>query len=91
MIAMMLPSVTPTVLLYSALLRRGSSPVPSRPSRPPFSPAILSDGQVSGRGDDHLNGVLEAAGLVSATMMTLIDTVPGALWLLRLASTSSRL
>ena len=82
MIAMMLPSASPTVLLYSALSRRSAeaSRVPS------MSAAFLSGYLVAWAGFSVLATVmhraLESWELVSSTMMTLIDTVPGALLLL---------
>ncbi len=82
MVAMMLPSVAPTVLLNAALLRRGSAP-----ARAPAISAAFLAGYLAAWAGFSLVAVaaqwsLEAAGLVSATMMTLIDSVPGALVLI---------
>ncbi len=71
MIAMMLPSVSPTVLLYAALLRRGSNPV----RVPTISTSFLA-GYLAAWADFSaiaatLQWALEALGIVSATMMTL--------------------
>ncbi|WP_347312871.1 DUF2182 domain-containing protein [Defluviimonas sp. SAOS-178_SWC] len=82
MIAMMLPSVAPTVLLYAALLRRGAN----AGAVPAISGAFLGGYLVTWAGFSVLAATaqwaLEALGLVSATMMTLIDTVPGAIVLI---------
>lgn len=82
MIAMMLPSVTPTVLLYSALIRHGAEA--ARVSV--FSSAFLGGYLAAWAGFSGLATIvqwnLEAAGLVSASMMTLTDTVPGAVVLI---------
>jgi predicted metal-binding membrane protein len=82
MVAMMLPSVSPTVLLYSALLRRGR-----KADRVPTISAIFLAGYlVTWAGFSVVAAAvqwfLEARGIVSPTMMTLIDTVPGALILI---------
>ncbi|WP_245770568.1 DUF2182 domain-containing protein [Roseovarius azorensis] len=82
MVAMMLPSVSPTVLLYSALLRRGSDA-----DRVPLISAIFLVGYLSTWAAFSLvaagsQWALEAMGIVSATMMTLTDTVPGAIVLI---------
>jgi predicted metal-binding membrane protein len=82
MIAMMLPSVTPMVLLYSALIRRGAQAA----RVPAISSAFLGGYLAAWAGFSGFATVvqwrLEAAGLVSASMMTLIDTVPGAIVLI---------
>jgi predicted metal-binding membrane protein len=82
MIAMMLPSVSPTVLLYAAILRRGQ-----KPDRvPAISTAFVAGYLVAWAGFSviaaSVQWFLEAQGVVSATMMTLTDTVPGALVLI---------
>lgn len=78
MVAMMIPSVAPTVLLHSALLRRGT--VASRV--PAVSASFLAGYLVTWAGFSvmaaALQCLLEASGIVSATMMSLIHSVPGA-------------
>lgn len=82
MAAMMLPSVAPTVLLHTALLRgtRGAAPAPAISTAflggylavwAAFS--VLATGAQWG---------LEAAGILSPTMMTIVSTVPGGLLLI---------
>jgi predicted metal-binding membrane protein len=82
MIAMMLPSVSPTVLLYAALLRRGSDPI----RVPTISTAFLAGYLAAWAGFSALAAAsqwaLEALGIVSATMMTLTQTIPGAIVLI---------
>jgi predicted metal-binding membrane protein len=82
MIAMMLPSVSPTVLIYAALLRRGSDPVRA----PAISTAFLTGYLAAWAGFSALAATLqwglEALGIVSATMMTLTQTIPGAIVLI---------
>jgi predicted metal-binding membrane protein len=82
MIAMMLPSIAPTVLLHGALLRRGAA----APRVPAIAAAFLAGYVVVWAGFSLLatatQWVLEAHGIVSATMLTLIQTVPGGLVLL---------
>lgn len=82
MIAMMLPSVSPTVLLYAALLRRGQAP----DRVPAISAAFLTGYLVTWAGFSVVAAAaqwfLESWGIVSPTMMTLIETVPGALVLI---------
>lgn len=82
MVAMMLPSVSPTVLLYSALLRQSAT----AHSVPAISTAFLAGYLLAWAGFSAVAALaqrnLEKAGLVSATMMTLIDSVPGALVLI---------
>jgi len=81
MIAMMLPSVAPTVLLQAALLRHaGTSGVPAIASA--FLAGYLATWAAFSALATAAQWALEAAGLVSATMMTLIQTVPGALVLI---------
>lgn len=82
MMAMMLPSVSPTVLLYSALLRRGSDA-----DRIPLISAMFLAGYLAAWAAFSLvaastQWALEAVGVVSATMMTLTSTAPGALVLI---------
>ncbi len=82
MIAMMLPSVSPTVLLYSALLRRGAE----ADHVPLISGTFLAGYLAAWAGFSVIAATtqwaLEAAGVVSATMLTLVHTVPGALVLI---------
>lgn len=82
MVAMMLPSVAPTVLLYAALLRHTRRPQPVAA----ISAAFLGGYLVVWAGFSALAALaqwaLETMGVVSATMMTLVDTVPGALVLI---------
>ncbi|MEQ9815486.1 MAG: DUF2182 domain-containing protein [Azospirillaceae bacterium] len=82
MTAMMLPSVSPTVLLYAALLRRGR-----RAERvAAISTAFVAGYLLVWAGFSVVamaaQWLLEEQGVVSATMMTLVDTVPGALVLI---------
>mgnify|MGYP000055597950 CR=1 FL=1 len=82
MTAMMLPSMSPTVLLYAALLRHG------RRAERVFavSTAFVSGYLLVWAGFSVVataaQWLLEDQGVVSATMMTLVDTVPGALVLI---------
>lgn len=82
MVAMMLPSVSSTVLLHAALTRHAdrSAEVPM------VAGAFLAGYLTAWAGFSFIatavQWALEAAGLVSATMMTLIDTVPGGLVLI---------
>lgn len=81
MIAMMLPSVAPTVLLHAALRRR-----PGKPKAPANSAAFLGGylvawGAFSGLAA-ALQWGLEAAGVVSPSMMILIDSRAGAVMLI---------
>ena len=82
MMAMMLPSVTPTVLLYASLLRHSgkASQVPLTSSA--FLAGYLTIWAVFSALATLSQWALEKAGLVSASMMTLIDTAPGALVLI---------
>ncbi|WP_433989107.1 DUF2182 domain-containing protein [Sulfitobacter sp. TBRI5] len=82
MVAMMLPSILSTVLLQASLMRhagRGNSVQA-------VSAAFLSGYLLAWAGFSlaatAVQWTLEVAGVVSATMMTLIDTVPGALVLI---------
>ena len=81
MAAMMLPSVAPTVLLHAALLRgtRGAA-------APAISTAFLG-GYLAVWAAFSVLAVtaqwgLEAAGILSPTMMTIVSTVPGGLLLI---------
>jgi predicted metal-binding membrane protein len=82
MVAMMLPSVAPTVLLNAALRRhaRQAQAVPA------ISAAFLGGYLAVWAGFSLIatltQWALEARGIVSATMMTLIDTLPGGLVLI---------
>lgn len=82
MVAMMLPSVSPTVLLYSALLRRGSDAA----LVPAISAAFLGGYLTVWGGFSAFattaQWALEATGFVSATMMKFVSTVPGGLFLI---------
>jgi predicted metal-binding membrane protein len=82
MIAMMLPSVAPTILLYSALLRRASQPI-----RVPLLASMFLAGYLTVWAAFSAIAMgaqweLEAIGYVSATMMTLLHTAPGAVVLI---------
>lgn len=82
MIAMMLPSVSPTVLLHAALLRgaRKAYRVPA------IAASFLAGYLVTWAGFSivavAVQWILEARGIVSPTMMTLVETVPGAIVLI---------
>ena len=82
MIAMMLPSVTSTILLNAALVRHSGQ----RAIVSTISGAFLGGYLATWAGFSVIatafQWALEAAGVVSATMMTLIDTIPGALVLI---------
>jgi predicted metal-binding membrane protein len=82
MVAMMLPSVSPTVLLYSALLRRGAAAQQVPVISAVFLTGYLAAWAAFAAAATAAQWSLEAAGLVSASMMTLVDTVPGALVLI---------
>jgi predicted metal-binding membrane protein len=82
MVAMMLPSVSPTVLLYSALLRRGAAAQQVPVISAAFLTGYLAVWAAFAAAATAAQWSLEAAGLVSARMMTLVDTVPGALVLI---------
>ena len=82
MIAMMLPSVSPTVLLHAALLRAGR-----KADRVPVISATFMAGYLVAWAGfavvaAAVQWFLEARGIVSPTMMTLVETVPGALVLI---------
>jgi len=82
MMAMMLPSVSPTVLLNAALLRHGG-----RSDRvPAISVAFLGGYLLAWAAFSAVAAAvqwaLEATGMVSATTMSLIDTLPGGLVLM---------
>ena len=82
MAAMMLPSVAPTVLLHAALLRRTGGAAPA----PAISTAFLC-GYLAVWAAFSVLAVaaqwgLEAAGILSPTMMTIVSTVPGGLLLI---------
>ncbi|MDK3019226.1 DUF2182 domain-containing protein [Pseudodonghicola flavimaris] len=82
MIAMMVPSVAPTVLLNAALLRHAGR----AGAVPAISAAFLAGYLAVWAGFSAVATAtqwgLEAAGLVSATMMTLTDTAAGAVVLI---------
>lgn len=82
MVAMMLPSVAPTVLLYTVLLRHSGKTV----RVPAIAVAFLAGYLVTWAGFSVIASAaqwaLEAAGVVSATRMTLVDTIPGGLVLI---------
>ncbi len=82
MAAMMLPSVAPTVLLHAALLRKGSSAA----AVPALSTAFLAGYLVTWAAFSvaavAAHWALEASGLVSPKMMTLVATLPGGLVLI---------
>jgi predicted metal-binding membrane protein len=82
MAAMMLPSVSPTVLLYSALLRRRSPAVRVPAISAAFLSGYLAIWAVFSAAATAAQWALEALGLVSATMMTFVDSVPGAIVLI---------
>ncbi|MCA0919298.1 DUF2182 domain-containing protein [Pseudooceanicola nanhaiensis] len=87
MIAMMLPSVAPTVLLHAALLRHSArSRSDGAPTVRAASAAFLAGYLFVWAGFSlaaaTLQWVLEARGIVSSTMMTLIDTRAGGLLLI---------
>jgi len=82
MAAMMLPSVAPTVLLHAALLHRTGGAAPA----PAVSTAFLG-GYLAVWAAFSVLAVaaqwgLEAAGILSPTMMTIVSTVPGGLLLI---------
>lgn len=82
MVAMMLPSVSSTVLLYSALLRKGGAAGRVPMISAAFLAGYLATWAVFAALAAFAQWCLEAAGLVSASLMTLTDTVPGALLLI---------
>ncbi|KUF08796.1 DUF2182 domain-containing protein [Pseudoponticoccus marisrubri] len=82
MVAMMLPSVAPTVLLHAALLRHAGRSGQVAALSGAFLGGYLAIWAGFSAMATAAQWALEAAGLVSATMMTLIDTLPGALLLI---------
>ena len=82
MVAMMLPSVSPTVLLYASLLRHGGNTAQVPVVTTAFLAGYLSAWAFFSLVAATAQWGLEVLGFVSATMMTLIDTVPGALVLI---------
>jgi predicted metal-binding membrane protein len=82
MVAMMVPSVAPTVLLQSALMRRGTQAADVPTLSAAFLAGYLAIWGVYSLAATALQFVLETAGVVSATMMTLIDSLPGGLVLI---------
>jgi predicted metal-binding membrane protein len=82
MIAMMLPSVAPTVLLHSTLLRRGANAANVPAISGCFLAGYLVIWCVFSLAAAATQFVLETAGIVSANMMILIDTLPGGLVLI---------
>ena len=82
MVAMMLPSVTATVLLHAALQRH----TPAAALVPAISSAFLTGYLATWAGFSLIatsaQWALEMRGIVSASMMTLVGTVPGALVLI---------
>lgn len=82
MIAMMLPSVSPTILLYSTLLRRGSESRHTAATSIIFLIGYLLCWAAFSLMTTVVQWGLETSRLVSANMMTLTHTVPGALVLI---------
>lgn len=82
MVAMMLPSASPTVLLYTALLRQSSRAQSAPVVSAAFLVGYLTAWAAFAAFATSLQWSLEAAGLVSATMMTLTGSIPGALVLI---------
>ncbi len=82
MVAMMLPSVAGTVLLYSALLRVSSEAEHAPSISTIFLGGYLVVWAIFSLVATTAQWVLETVGLVSATMMTLVDTLPGAVVLI---------
>jgi predicted metal-binding membrane protein len=82
MIAMMIPSVAPTILLQASLLRHSgrSAQVPRVSSA--FLAGYIAVWAGFSLAATLTQWALEAAGLVSASMMTLINTWPGGLLLI---------
>ena len=82
MAAMMLPSVAPTVLLHAALLRGTGGA-----TAPPATSTAFLGGYLAVWAAFSVLAVtaqwgLEAAGILSPTMMTIVSTVPGGLLLI---------
>ncbi len=82
MVAMMLPSVASTVLLYATLLRQTSAAAQASITAVVFLAGYLLAWAGFSLAATGLQWALETAGYVSAKMMTLIKTVPGALVLI---------
>ncbi|MHA6344397.1 DUF2182 domain-containing protein [Roseivivax sp. CAU 1761] len=82
MVAMMLPSVAPTVLLHAGLMRRSGHAADVPTMSAAFLAGYLLIWGVFSLAATGLQYGLEAVGIVSATMMTLIGTVPGGLVLI---------
>lgn len=82
MIAMMVPSISPTVLLYGALLRRGGSAARVPAISAVFLLGYLAIWAVFSALAGAAQWGLEAAGLVSPGMMSLTGSAPGALLLI---------
>ena len=82
MIAMMLPSVAPTVLLQAALVRHTNNAERAPVVSVMFLSGYLAIWAVFSAMATGAQWFLEATGVVSATMMTLIETVPGGLTLI---------
>ena len=82
MVAMMLPGVSPTVLLYTALLRSGADAARVPAVSGAFVGGYLAVWAGFSSAAAGLQWFLEAQGLVSGTMMRLTDTAPGAVVLI---------
>ena len=82
MIAMMLPSVAPVVLLYAALGRRGAQDLAVPRSCAAFVLGYLAVWALFSALATALQWGLEAGGLVSASMMSLTSSRAGALVLI---------
>lgn len=82
MVAMMLPSVSPTILLYSAMMRHSSKVTDVPKVAGAFLLGYLAIWAVFSLFATATQWWLELIGVVSPTMMTLIDTIPGALVLI---------
>ncbi|WP_244935016.1 DUF2182 domain-containing protein [Acuticoccus sediminis] len=82
MVAMMLPSVAPNVLLFAALVRRTRDAGRAGAMAGCFLAGYLLAWAGFALVAAAAQWALEAAGIVSATMMTLVDTLPGALVLI---------
>lgn len=82
MAAMMLPSVSPTALLYASLLRSGDASGRAPVAALGFVAGYLVSWAGFGAIAAATQWVLESVGYVSATMMTLTGTVPGGIFLI---------
>ncbi len=82
MVAMMLLGVSPTVLLYTALLRSGADAARVPAVSGAFVGGYLAVWAGFSAAAAGLQWFLEAQGLVSGTMMRLTDTAPGAVVLI---------